>query len=79
MTTKDRCYNCGRNGHKSKECKDKSKGTKCFSCNEFGHLSNACPSKQEEKKEGSTDNKNHKKALRIQEKEAELDHGMNLV
>jgi hypothetical protein len=77
MTTKDRCYNCGRKGHKSKECKDKSKGTKCFSCNEFGHLSNACPSKQEEKKEGSTDNKNHKKALRIQEQEAELDHGMN--
>lgn len=33
-----RCFNCGESGHKSKDCKSKSLGTKCFKCNQFGHV-----------------------------------------
>ncbi|KAL0279233.1 UNVERIFIED_CONTAM: hypothetical protein PYX00_000840 [Menopon gallinae] len=37
-----RCFNCGRSGHKSVECKEKSLGPKCFKCNLHGHLSSNC-------------------------------------
>jgi len=39
---KERCYNCGRSGHKSDNCQDKEKGKKCFNCNQFGHVSADC-------------------------------------
>uniref|UniRef100_A0A6P7HI04 Uncharacterized protein LOC114349032 n=1 Tax=Diabrotica virgifera virgifera TaxID=50390 RepID=A0A6P7HI04_DIAVI len=36
-------------GHRSKDCPDKSKGTKCFSCNKYGHVSSKCPNKKSTK------------------------------
>ena len=41
-TTDPRCFNCGAEGHKSKECKHKNLGSKCFKCNEFGHIATNC-------------------------------------
>lgn len=37
MNSQLRCYNCGVIGHKSVDCRQKSKGVKCFACNQFGH------------------------------------------
>lgn len=52
------CFNCGRKGHKSRHCPDKSKGTKCFSCGKYGHLSTGCPSRESLSKETKTSNVN---------------------
>lgn len=37
-----RCFNCGKRGHKSSDCRSKELGVKCFRCNEFGHKSYEC-------------------------------------
>lgn len=37
-----RCFNCGKSGHISRECKSREKGTKCFKCNKFGHIASNC-------------------------------------
>lgn len=42
------CFNCGKRGHKSSDCQNKSKGTKCFNCEKFGHISKECPLKKSE-------------------------------
>lgn len=38
-----RCFNCGDMKHVSKDCSNRSKGTKCYSCGEFGHIAAKCP------------------------------------
>lgn len=49
----ERCYNCGKNGHKSKDCRFKEKGTKCFACNAFGHVAARCPDTQANRRKDS--------------------------
>lgn len=43
-----KCFNCGEEGHKSLNCKNKHKGAKCFACNEYGHKSTECPKKNKQ-------------------------------
>ncbi|UYV74593.1 hypothetical protein LAZ67_12000211, partial [Cordylochernes scorpioides] len=40
-----KCFNCGKRGHLSCECRFKDLGKKCFSCNSFGHIANQCPTR----------------------------------
>ncbi|UYV63816.1 hypothetical protein LAZ67_2005745, partial [Cordylochernes scorpioides] len=40
-----KCFNCGKRGHLSRECRFKDLGKKCFSCNSFGHIANQCPTR----------------------------------
>merc|ERR1712008_234600 len=37
------CYNCGGEGHASKDC---SSGKKCDECSGFGHVQRDCPNNQ---------------------------------
>jgi hypothetical protein len=37
---KDRCYNCGKPGHISRDCKE---GPECYDCGSFGHIARDCP------------------------------------
>ncbi|TKR92875.1 hypothetical protein L596_007443 [Steinernema carpocapsae] len=46
----EKCYNCGRKGHKSKFCWEKAKDV-CYYCKKPGHLSAECPKKQRKKEE----------------------------
>lgn len=48
-----RCFNCGKVGHRAKECQKKDLGPKCFKCGIHGHISAKC---KESKK--SKDNEN---------------------
>ena len=49
-----KCYNCGKTGHLSRECRSAKKGSssgdksnsKCFTCNQAGHWSKDCPNKR---------------------------------
>lgn len=34
--------NCGKLGHKMKDCRNLEKGPKCFKCNGFGHIASKC-------------------------------------
>ncbi|UYV80704.1 hypothetical protein LAZ67_19001449, partial [Cordylochernes scorpioides] len=40
-----KCFNCGKRGHLSRECRFKDLGKKCFSCSSFGHIANQCPTR----------------------------------
>ncbi|UYV74569.1 hypothetical protein LAZ67_12000172, partial [Cordylochernes scorpioides] len=40
-----KCFNFGKRGHLSRECRFKDLGKKCFSCNSFGHIANQCPTR----------------------------------
>ncbi|UYV77504.1 hypothetical protein LAZ67_15001307 [Cordylochernes scorpioides] len=40
-----KCFNCGKRGHLSRECRFKDLGKKCFNCNSFGHIANQCPTR----------------------------------
>ncbi|GJW01364.1 putative reverse transcriptase domain-containing protein [Tanacetum coccineum] len=54
-----KCYNCGKMGHKEKDCRSKNvaSGTNarsavvCYECGERGHKSNACPKRADRKVE----------------------------
>lgn len=38
-----RCYNCGKNGHISRNCPDAKKTAACYICGMEGHLAYVCP------------------------------------
>ncbi|UYV70942.1 hypothetical protein LAZ67_8001189 [Cordylochernes scorpioides] len=42
-----KCFNCGKRGNLSHECRFKDLGKKCFSCNSFGHIANQCPTRND--------------------------------
>ena len=47
---KNGCYNCGEEGHMSKNCpKKKAKTMKCYNCGEEGHSSKDCPQPKKER------------------------------
>ena len=55
-TFKGICRKCGKQGHKSNECRSKpkdegnKKGLKCFNCNKYaGHIAKDCPEPRKER------------------------------
>lgn len=39
----DRCYKCGKPGHKKSECFQNSNSAKCYNCGKPGHKKDECP------------------------------------
>jgi cleavage and polyadenylation specificity factor subunit 4 len=47
-----KCYNCGGDGHMSRECSQAKKVQSCYNCGKEGHMSRECPEPQKERKAG---------------------------
>ena len=71
-TNKNKCKNCGKQGHRTAECrtvsntagkKNEAKGIKCFNCNKYaGHIAKDCPEpKQARNKKGDKKEKDDDK------------------
>nr|XP_043619740.1 uncharacterized protein LOC122591542 [Erigeron canadensis] len=51
-STEKGCYNCGKPGHMSRDCKSKPhKPIICFKCFEEGHMKSSCPKLTEEERQ----------------------------
>lgn len=67
-TTTDRCHNCGKLGHKVKDCKSLEKGPKCFRCNNFGHIASKCSKSESQANNKVEDKSETKKSMQVTNK-----------
>ena len=45
----NRCFNCGKEGHWTKECPEERSFLRCYTCGKEGHKSDACPTQLEQR------------------------------